>query len=169
MDKILIIVRHAQAREAERMQKDVERSLTEEGIGDASLIGRYLYNQNVTVDRILSSVAVRAKETAELIAEQLKYDTSRIQYDAEIYDGSVRSLLQMINNFNPAWNKTMIVGHNPSVTYLAEYLTKTAIGSIAPGGYAFLKIGTSWDLASEGTCCLDYYQYPEQVRRIMQI
>lgn len=166
MDKTLIIVRHARAREADRMQKDVDRSLTEEGIGDASIIGRYLYNQNGTVDKVLSSVAARARETAELVAEQLKYDTSRIQYDVEIYDGSVRSLLSMVNNFNPVWNKVMIIGHNPSATYLAEYLTKSAIGSIAPGGYALLKIHTGWDVVSEGTCYLDYYQYPEQVRRI---
>lgn len=168
MDRILIIVRHAQAKEAEKTQKDADRSLTEEGIGDASIIGRYLYNQNVSVDKILSSAATRARETAELIAEQLKYDTSRIQYDPEIYNGSVRSLLTMINGFNPAWNKALIVAHNPAATYLTEYLTKTAIGSMAAGGYAYLKIKGDWDSVSEGTCYLDYYQYPEQARRIIQ-
>ncbi len=167
MKKILILVRHAYARENDKGQKDFDRSLTEQGFGDASVVGRFLYNKNVSADRIISSPAIRAMETAELIAEQMKYDTNRIQFEPEIYNGSVRSLLSLINSLNNTWKKVVIVGHNPAVTYLAEYLTKFNIGNMEPCGYASIIVPGDWESVSEGTCSLDYYQYPAQIRSAM--
>jgi phosphohistidine phosphatase len=165
MEKTLVLMRHAKSREQERGKKDFDRILSEEGIRDASLVGRFLYNKNINADRILSSPATRAKETAELISEQMKFDTNRIHYVEDIYTGSVRSLLLLINEMSEDCKNIVIIGHNPAVTYLAEYLTKSVIGNIEECGYALIKVDSQWETVSEGTCYLDYYQFPTQLRQ----
>lgn len=164
MAKTLILLRHAKSREAEKGQKDFERTLTESGIRDASITGRFLYNQNFSADIILSSPAIRARETAELVAEQMKYDTSQIKYESDIYNGSARSLLELINQTSEDCGKMVIVGHNPAIAYLAEYLTKADIGSLEACGYAFIRVEGNWESVSEGSCILEYCQSPSQIR-----
>jgi phosphohistidine phosphatase len=168
MEKTLVLMRHAKSRDQEKGQKDFDRTLMEEGIGDASIVGRFLYNKNIGADMIFSSPAIRAKETAELLAEQMKYDTHKIQYEPEIYNGSARTLLSLINGLNNDWKVVVIIGHNPAVTYLSEYLTKSVIGNIDACGYAFIKYSGEWENVSEGACYLDYYQYPSQIRQNLQ-
>jgi phosphohistidine phosphatase len=165
MEKTIVLMRHANSRDLEKGQKDFDRSLMEEGIRDASIVGRFLYNKNIGADMIFSSPAIRAKETAELLAEQMKYDTLRIQYEPDIYNGSVRTLLNLINGLNNEWKVVVIIGHNPEVTYLSELLTKSVIGNMDPCGYAFIKFRGNWEHVSEGSCQLDYYQYPSQIRQ----
>jgi phosphohistidine phosphatase len=165
MRKKLLLMRHAKTREAEKGQKDFDRILTEDGIRDASLVGRFLYNKNLNADMILSSPTIRAKETAELLAEQMKYDTQQIQYDDDLYNGSTRSLLNLINRLSNEWDSVVIIGHNPAVSYLTEYLTKSVIGSLEPCGYAVINTQSPWEKVSEGNCELDYYQSPTQVRQ----
>ena len=113
---------------------------------------------------IISSDAVRAQTTAILLAEQLKYERHKIQYTEEIYKASVRSLLSLINDQKDAFTQVLIVGHNPVLTYLAEYLTKEEIGSIAPCGVVHLTCeAESWMEFSEGNVQLEDYMFPEKL------
>ena len=99
-----------------------------------------------------------------LLAEQFKYERHKILYDEDIYKASVRSLLSIINNQKDTYSQVLIVGHNPVLTYLAEYLTKKEIGSIAPCGVVHLTCeADSWMEFSEGNAKLEDYIYPEKL------
>jgi phosphohistidine phosphatase len=57
----------------------------------------------------------------------------------------------VINRLKESWERVFIVGHNPSMSYLAEYITHAEIGSIVPGGYVHIKVKLKkWELLSEG-------------------
>lgn len=119
-------------------------------------------NKKEEFDIIITSSAVRAKTTASLIAEQIAYNTSKIHINEEIYEASIRSLLKVVNQLKDEWDSVLIVGHNPSITYLSEYLTSEEIGDMTTCGVAKIKFNTnSWLEVSEGLGKLVSYEYPD--------
>lgn len=152
MKRMLYLARHAKAYDAERDQRDYERQLQPEGMKDASRMGKKLSQRQFSPDIILSSGAPRALDTARLFAEQLDhYDYTRIRVDDEIYEASTRTLLQVINKLEPQWQTAMIVGHNPSLSYLAEYLTKHDIGNMEKCAIVQIQFDLdTWAQVSEG-------------------
>ncbi|WKN30464.1 histidine phosphatase family protein [Porifericola rhodea] len=164
MVKNLFLVRHAEAAEAIAGIKDIERDLTAKGYRDAPRVGKYLFELNVSTDAMLSSSAQRARATAELMAEQLKYEQHKIAYVEELYNASVRSMLQIINEAKPHWNKLIVVAHNPSISYLAEYLSGEAIGNMVPAGMVNLSFEIdNWSEVSEGLGKLEKYVTPDTI------
>lgn len=162
MTKTLFLLRHARALEKQVGQQDIDRELNSIGLQNSTRMGMYLSNQPHRFDIILSSPAERAKTTAMLLAEQMKYDTNKVHLNPEIYEASVRTLLRVINQLKNEWNLVLIVGHNPSITYLAEYLTKSEIGDMTTCGLASIQFQVDqWEEVSEGTGELLSYQYPD--------
>ena len=130
MVKQLLIVRHAEARESQAEQRDFDRNLTPRGYQDAVRVGDFLKQQSWQPDLIICSSAVRAKATAQMIAEQLRYSQQRIQAIQDLYDGSLRTFLAVINKQDENVERIMAVGHNPTVSYLLEYLTGDEVGNV---------------------------------------
>jgi len=80
--KNLFLVRHAKSDWSISGQKDFDRELNGRGRSDAPKMGRKLYEMEAKPEIIISSPAARAKFTAELIAEQLKFDTEKIIFQS---------------------------------------------------------------------------------------
>lgn len=161
MSKDLYLIRHAMANDKEQGQKDIDRFLASKGIQSATKTGHHFKQEGIQPDMIITSPAVRAAATATLIAEQLKYNTDLVHLNDELYEGSIRTLLQVVNRLKNEWSKVFIVTHNPSVSYLAEYITNAEIGSIVPGGYVHIRFSKDdWSQISEGSCELIEYRDP---------
>jgi phosphohistidine phosphatase len=162
MVKNLFLVRHAKSDWSVGGQKDFDRALNGRGLSDAPKMGRKLYDLGVKPDLIMSSPAERAKLTSQLIAEQLKYDPDKIAFDPEIYEASVRSLLNVINAIDDRYNNVIIFGHNPTFTYIAESLTKKEIGNIPTCGAVHIEFNIkSWKEVSAGTGNMKSFTYPK--------
>lgn len=145
-------MRHAEAAAKEARQEDKSRELTQSGVKDAVNTGAWLREQNTSWDLIVSSSAIRAEQTALMVAEGMKLDHPRILLEDVLFDASVRQLLDYVNNIEDAYQSVLIVGHNPSISYLAEYLTKADIGDMAPGAVVSIRFElSSWKLVSENT------------------
>jgi phosphohistidine phosphatase len=63
----------------------------------------------------------------------------KIQLNEELYEASVRTFLREITQLEDTLNHVLCVGHNPSISYLAEYLTKAEIGDLPPGGLVIIQ------------------------------
>ena len=164
MVKHLILVRHAEAATAVPGQKDHERPLTTQGYQDAARVGRYGHEQHWSLDIILSSDALRTRTTAKLIAEQLRFDLSRIVFREELYQASVRSMLQEINQQPDHCQQLMLVGHNPTISYLVEYLTRQETLNMAPAGVVGLTFNFGqWATVSKQTATLAYALRPADI------
>ncbi|MGD1893800.1 MAG: histidine phosphatase family protein [Cyclobacteriaceae bacterium] len=164
MVKQLLIVRHAEARESQAEQRDFDRNLTPRGYQDAVRVGDFLKQQSWQPDLIICSSAVRAKATAQMIAEQLRYSQQRIQAIQDLYDGSLRTFLAVINKQDENVERIMAVGHNPTVSYLLEYLTGDEVGNVVPGGLALVKLTVEqWAEVSQRTGSLLWYKLPQNL------
>lgn len=145
-------MRHAQSADKQPGQTDKERELTVQGLRDSMKIGTYLRAEKINPDIILTSTATRAKATAGLLLDALTLMPEKIQLNDELYEASVRTLLREITQLEDTLNTVICVGHNPAISYLAEYLTKAEIGDLPPGGVVVIRFEILlWQKIGEGS------------------
>ncbi len=125
--KLLYIARHAKSSWDFSGISDHERPLIGKGIKRTKLIGNYLLQNNAKPDLIISSFAVRAYETAALIAESLSYPKENIQVENNLYHSNVDILFDHIYGLSNSVNSVMMVGHNPTFTEFSNYFLKDEI------------------------------------------
>jgi phosphohistidine phosphatase len=149
MPKHLYLLRHGTSAEKQTGQTDKERLLTPQGTRETLLIGQYLLKHKLVPGLIVSSTADRAATTAGFIADAMKIDHDLVVLEEELFQASTRTFLELINQLDDAHTHVMCVGHNPTISYLAEYLTKAEIGDMVPAGLAIIRFNcTSWKDAS---------------------
>ena len=161
MGKELFFIRHSLAREAYRGQPDAERALTDGGSIRAMQLANHLQNTGLKADALFSSQALRARATAELLAEKILPSPNEIIYHDDLYESSVRLMLSLINQLDDSWQKVVLVGHNPIFPYTVEFLTGTIVDTLEPGGVMILEANTgSWAEISGKTMDLKEYIDP---------
>ncbi|ADB38461.1 SixA phosphatase family protein [Spirosoma linguale] len=160
----LFIVRHAKAEDRAVFMSDHDRQLTSDGIMAAARIGRYLHEKAIVPDVLISSTAPRAKDTAKVIAEQIGFDPATIQLNNLLFDGGPKAYLAAINALPDDLESAMIVGHNPDVSYLAEFLTHQSIGSMSKGAVVAVTFDdVNWAEVSGRTGSVAFQIAPRQL------
>jgi phosphohistidine phosphatase len=100
-----------------------DRPLNKRGQQDGPRMGELVREHRLTPDVIISSDAVRARLTAEAVAEAARY-TSEILLDSHLYIASAASILAVLRTVRETNVGTvMIVGHNPGLEELVAQLT----------------------------------------------
>jgi len=165
MPIILYIVRHAKAEDRAMFMADHDRQLTSEGTMAAARMGRYLRGKGGKPDLVVSSTAPRAADTARLLAEQLGSDPALIQLNGALFDGGPKAYLAVVNALPGEVQSAMIVGHNPNVSYFAEFLTHQSIGSMSKGAVVAITFGDlTWADVSGRTGTVAFQIGPKQLR-----
>lgn len=114
--KTIIITRHAKSSWDNILQKDFDRTLNSRGYHDAPMMGKRLENRNLSISKIISSAAIRAKETALLIANELQYASENILFLEELYHAPPNRINDVIIALDDNIETAMIVCHNPGIT-----------------------------------------------------
>lgn len=138
--KTLIIVRHGKSSWAYPDLEDFYRPLKPRGINDAFTIGEELLGMDVFPDLILSSPAIRAMNTAIIIARKLDFPLQRIRANESIYEASTYQLLQLIGNVENSIETLMIFGHNPSFTSLINQLQEESLYNLPTCGVFAIEL-----------------------------
>ena len=120
--KTLFILRHAKSSWKHLGIPDHDRPLNKRGKHEAPLIGKVLRDQNLTPTLIISSTAVRAEATANLVAKACKYK-GEIIFDKSIYNAEPLAALKLLSGCSDTYNRILLVGHNPTVEEIIELLT----------------------------------------------
>jgi phosphohistidine phosphatase len=114
--KTIYVIRHAKSSWDAPNLTDHERPLIDKGIQRTALVTGFLVKHNIKIGLIISSDAVRAFETAKLIAAAIGYPIGNIKTDRRIYQESLDSVYKVISEVSPKIDSIMIVGHNPTLT-----------------------------------------------------
>lgn len=169
MNKELLLIRHSDANTAYRSQSDAERELTESGAVRAMHLANHLKSRNLTADALFSGISARGRQTAELLGEKILKPQQEIIFSDDIYESSVRIMFSLITNLDENLQRVYIVGHNPILTYLAEYLTGNIIEELEPCGVLWLSTSdelNKWSQISAGTMTLKEYMSPATFAQI---
>jgi len=122
--KMLFIVRHAKSSWDNPDVSDHDRPLMEKGIEKTRLIAGFLLKNSVKPDLLISSSALRARETARIIAGKIGYPESEIKIENSIYGAGIEDIFDILFAIPDSFNSVMLVGHNPTFTYFVNYFLK---------------------------------------------
>jgi len=120
--KTLFILRHAKSSWKDESLQDFDRPLNGRGRKAAELIGILMKKQKVAPDLVLSSPAIRARETIEIVMKAAKLAVE-LRYDQRIYEASPVQLLEVISQIEEDKKSALLVGHNPGLEDLLHVLT----------------------------------------------
>ena len=135
----LILLRHAHAESATSGQDDLARPLSETGREEARAAGDWLREHGLQPDRVLSSSAVRTRETLAALGD---IGAGEIYEDASIYEASPGTLASLADANRDA-ERLLLVGHNPGLEQLAALMHSGQTGDyrgMPPGGIAVLTL-----------------------------
>jgi phosphohistidine phosphatase len=136
--KKLILVRHAKSSWSEGVS-DHERGLESIGINDAMLVSTNFKQCHLLPDKVLSSTAKRAKNTAEIFIKNLKMDSNSIEFDKNLYDFSGESLIDTIKSVQSDINILMVFGHNNALTYFVNTFGDRYIDNVSTSGLVVIE------------------------------
>ena len=138
MTKTLLILRHAKSSWKNEKLKDFDRPLKHRGEESAKVIGKVLMMAELVPQVILSSPAQRAKQTAELVAEESKFK-GELKFVKSYYMGEPEDYITALNELPDEIERVMIVGHNPGLEALLQLLDGK-VDSLPTGSLAYLVL-----------------------------
>lgn len=147
----LVVMRHATAEPGG--DTDHSRELAQRGWDDAAEAGRWLAGRGLVPDAVLVSSAVRATSTWLAVAEGGSFDCESTPSD-NLYSAGPETALDLVRETDDEIGFLLVVGHNPTIAYLAQLLDdgtgdedagrEMAIGFPA-GALAVFEVTGSWD------------------------
>ena len=158
----IYVIRHSNAVDpgTPGYEEDSQRPLTEKGRDKMNRIASALNKMNVQPDLIISSPYVRARQTAEILAKELKYKKDLAFSDALIPMGNADEMIGEINE-KYSVDELVLVSHEPCISNLICILTCANPDisiNIKPGGVCCLLAD---DLRVERRAVLEWLLTPK--------
>ncbi len=148
--KTLLLMRHAKSSWKESRLPDHERPLNKRGKKEAPEVGKYLKENGLVPDLILSSTALRAHDTAKAVAETSGFD-GQVELYQDLYMSDTASYLDILRCMPNVANRVLVVGHNPDVEDLLAMLTDVK-EHMATAALAVIDLPIStWEELNEAT------------------
>ena len=152
----LLILRHAKSAWDTPAASDFDRPLNGRGKRDAPRIGHWMADQGLVPDHVVASPARRARATARRVCRELGLDPDAIDWQQRAYLANLPTLLGLLAECPAAAGRVLLVGHNPGLEELLEYLAGDDLGE-PPGGkrlptatVARLALPADWDRLEAG-------------------
>lgn len=128
------------------------------------MMGSFLSLRRIKPDIILSSLALRAQETADSLANNVGYK-GKIHYMEGLYRADHETLLNTIVLQDNKYKNIFMIGHNPELTEFSNYLVKDNIMKIPTLGIISIQFDAdSWDEIKEKKGKIDFFIHPKQFK-----
>ena len=141
----LALVRHGEATGGRAGIKDIDRTLTFNGIVGSLQVASKLLQEGFNPDAIYTSPAARAMHTSLIFTRTLEKKSSLIQISDDLYYGSSDSINEWITETLTGVKSIILFGHNPGVTDVVATLSQGRSSFMPPAGVAWFTFDTdSW-------------------------
>jgi phosphohistidine phosphatase len=155
--KKIILIRHAKSSWKHDLS-DINRPLKERGFNDAGLVSEAFLTQNIEVNEVFSSDAVRAMTTAEIFVDTLKMDPESIIIKHELYDFSGERLVNFIKKCSQEIEVLMLFGHNYALTNVVNTYGNKYIENVPTSGVVVIDFAiTKWSDLNKGNTVLTLF------------
>jgi phosphohistidine phosphatase len=120
--RTLYLLRHAKPVSPDRNQSDFDRPLIDAGRAQSEKIGKAIGAEDLSEVIVISSPAIRARETTELVLSNTGLTLSPT-FESRIYDAELSTLVDVIEGIDAKYQVVLLVGHNPGMESLLKFLT----------------------------------------------
>ncbi|HET8855303.1 MAG TPA: histidine phosphatase family protein [Salinimicrobium sp.] len=160
--KTLILVRHGKSSWKDDVP-DRERTLKKRAFKDASLVAGRFKNNFELPQKIWTSNAVRARETAKLFKEELGVGDNDFLVKPELYIFDAQALDQVISQCSSQTDRLMVFGHNFAITELANSYGDYSFDKVPTTGLVAISFNTdSWKNLKDGRVLI--HLFPKALR-----
>jgi phosphohistidine phosphatase len=157
-------MRHAKAEGYDK--PDLERALADRGRRDSEAAGQWFADLGLVADGALVSAAVRTRETWDAISAGAGWSLEPT-FSKPLYGAGPEAALDLIRGTPGSVTSLVVVGHNPTMAYLASVLddgTGELSDDMATGyptsAVAVFDIDGDWAELAEGSCRLVAFFVP---------
>lgn len=148
--KELILIRHGKS-SWDFDVNDVERPLKPRGYKDIRRVASEFKKSGFIPDKVYSSPAKRALDTANLFAEIALDGLIRVDIKQYLYDFSGESVLSFVKSLPECDKKIIIFGHNHAFTAISNTFGTKAIDNVPTSGLVHLRFHIqSWAELTKG-------------------
>jgi phosphohistidine phosphatase len=163
--KTLHIIRHAKSAWDQPGLPDHDRPLLRKGEKRTKKTADYLLKNKITIDLIISSSAVRAYETAKIIANTINYPIENIKVEPRIYYADFENLFDLLYELPDEINSVMMFGHNPAITQFANYFIDKEIEYMHTSEVVSISIKTNkWNEIDSSERITNFVIYPKMIQ-----
>jgi len=162
--KQIYLIRHAKSSWSQPDLSDFDRPLNKRGKKNGPVMAERFSVRGVIPQQIVSSPAARAKKTARYMAEGTGFKKKDIIYDKGLYFAGFSYFLETIEKQLRDVDILFMVGHNPTVTELAEYLTGKCFINVPTCGVVGVEYsGENGFENISGAGSLLFFDFPKNV------
>ncbi len=119
--KTITFIRHAKSDHSFTLT-DQKRPLNERGRREAKMMGLFLQNKLPKPDVMLCSIAVRARETFEIMRNSGLFPNTPFYIETDLYTFEGDEVLQFLRRQDDTWSHVIIFGHNPAFSEASGHL-----------------------------------------------
>lgn len=157
--KNIIIIRHAKSSWTDFNLTDFERPLDKRGLNDAPEMAKRLRNVGYTPDKLISSSATRALETAAFYSKEFGLPITSVK---ELYHGMPDNYLDAAMEVDDSVNTLLLFGHNPGITYIANIIQPGCTDNVSTCGMIIAEANIDkWSDLDFRKCNLKHLIYPK--------
>jgi phosphohistidine phosphatase len=159
----LTLLRHAKSSWDEAGIKDKDRPLNERGERDAPVMGGRLRARGARPTLILTSTAVRARRTAQIIAREIGYPLEFLQREDDLYLATPDDIIAVVARQDSSFRDVVVCGHNPGLTELANRLTGAGLDDIPTTGVVVIGLNLrNWAALDGAEGELLWFDFPRR-------
>ena len=176
--KYLTVVRHAKSSWDQPGAADHDRALNERGLRSAPAVAKFLLKTYFggdgserllpSPDRMVSSTALRALSTAQLMQETLRLPKNSLTLDSRLYLAEPDVILDVVRQLNENSAHAMIFGHNPGMNdFVDKMLSRTTIPGLPTCATVIMSLPHAfWGLTDWHEAQLIAYVTPKALERL---
>ena len=147
-----VMVRHAKS-SWEFSLPDRERPLVNRGIKDAILVGQELNKRNINIDKVYSSPAKRAFDTAFHMVSKMGLMTEDILIEENLYDFFGEQALGFVRSLSDDLHTIMTFGHNNACIRIAQSLGNYTNANFSTASAVIFHFDVSlWSNINQSDC-----------------
>lgn len=175
--KYLTVVRHAKSSWSQPGLADHDRPLNDRGKRAAPAVAKFLWTTYLggnasepllpKPDYLVSSTALRALATAQIMREQFHMPPEQLLLDQQLYLSSEQRTLAVVQSFNEDWRHVFLFGHNPGLhDFINRLLARAEVPRLPTCSVALLALPCEfWALADWNEAQLIGFVTPRILQR----
>lgn len=164
--KTLYIVRHAKSSSSNPYLTDFDRPIMEKGKEGLLRVIAFLLEKEIHPDLIISSHAVRAMQTSNVISHSLHVTSEHVFQDKSLYFGDEDNVRQIFYSLPSDIDSLMVVGHNPTMTNFVNIFLDEKIDWLPTSAVIALQFTTSnWLSVLNTKPEILFYIYPSLMKK----
>lgn len=160
--KNLTLIRHAKSSWDDPALEDFHRPLSSRGERDLPAMAQRVRDFGLVPDRLLTSSSNRTLATTEALICALRLSRGQVLELPELYGASCDSLLQQLRQQDGRLYHLMVVGHNPGLKNLGEFLSGERLPRFPTAAVLHLRLEvTCWSQLTEAGGAIELFDYPK--------